>query len=376
MKIAFLGNRGIPANFGGSDTVFEHLGQRLVKKGHYIVVYCRKHFSNTDDEFYKGMERVILPSINRLNFDTLTHSFLSTLHVLFNDKVEILNYHGIGNSLLLPLLIFSRKKSVVVVDGPDWKRPKWSLIAKIALRLSVYFALLLADEIISDNIPMHNWFKKKYNKNTSLIFYGTDFNKVPPGEHLAKWRLKGNDYILFVAMMVPDKGPDIVLEAYSRIKTDKKLLMVGDTHYHKEFFTSLKTKYSGNPNIIFTGFQYGNSYKEFMSNAHIYVHPFRSDGTSPSLIQAMAYRNCILANDLAETKAALRDAGIMFSKNSSLSLAEKLQFLLSNPQLIEYYRNKSLEAARKFYDWENITDQYEVVFAGLYSNDKRGAFNS
>lgn len=362
MKIAFLGNRGIPANFGGSDTIFEQLGERLVKRDHKVVVYCRKHFSQYNEKYYKGIERVVLPSINKFNFDTITHSFLSTLHILFTNKVEILNFHGIGNSFVLPLLMFSKKKSVVLIDGPDWKRPKWNFLAKLMLRLSVNFGIWFADEIISDNIPIHDWIKEKFNRNTPILYYGADFDKILPGENLFRWGLVGNDYILFVAMMVPDKGPDIILEAYSKLKTNIKLLMVGDTHYHKDFFNSLKLKYSNNANIIFTGFQYGNSYKEYMSNAYIYVHPFRSDGTSPSLLQSLALGNCIVANSSEETSAAIENAGVLFDRDSSISLGEKLQFLIDNPNLINEYKNKSLALAKRKYDWEDIVTQYENVF--------------
>ncbi|MCL5030754.1 MAG: glycosyltransferase family 4 protein [Bacteroidetes bacterium] len=365
MRIAFLGNRGVPANFGGSDTIFEQLGERLVTRDHKVVVYCRKHFSSTDEKYYKGIERVVLPSLNKFNFDTITHSFLSTLHVLLTDKVDVLNFHGIGNSFVLPLLIFSKKKSVVLIDGPDWKRPKWNIFAKFMLRLSVNFAIWFADEIIADNAPIHDWFKERFQKDTPLIYYGADFNKIPPGNNLSKWGLIGNDYILFVAMMVPDKGPDIILEAYSKLNTDKKLLMVGDTHYHKDYYYALKERYSDNPKVIFTGFQYGDAYREYMSNAYIYVHPFRSDGTSPSLLQSMALGNCIVANSAEETSAALEDGGILFEKDSPDSLAEKLQFLMDNPNLIIEYQSRSLSLAKRKYDWEEIVTQYENVFKNV-----------
>lgn len=365
LRVAFLGNRGVPAKFGGSDTVFEQLGERLVRRGHTVIVYCRRHNSESSGKYYKGIERIVLPSLNKFNLDTLSHSFISTLHAVFSDKADILNYHGIGNSLLLPLLFFSKKKSVVVIDGPDWKRPKWNILAKMALRLSVNFAVWFADEIISDNVPIREWIRNKYMRNSHLIFYGAETEKIPPGNYLAQFGLKGGDYLLFVAMMVPDKGPDLVLEAYSKLKTDKKLLMVGDTHTHIEYFNKLKYKYSQNKNIIFTGFQYGDSYREFMSNAYIYTHPFRSDGTSPSLLQALAFGNCIVANSSDETVAALEDAGILFERDSTDSMVNKLQFVLDRPYLIKEYREKALKLFEKKYQWDSVVSQYENVFKSL-----------
>lgn len=367
MRIALMGNRGVPARFGGSDTVFEELGKRFVKKGHKVVVYCRKHSSVTTKKYYKRMERVILPSINKFSLDTLSHSLISIFHVLLKNKADVLNFHGVGNALLFPLLKFSRKKVVIVIDGPDWKRPKWNFFAKIILRLSVNFAVLFSDKIIIDNIPMQRWLKSKFNINTELIFYGADFNKPKKYPFLNKYGLNGYDYLLFVAMMVPDKGPDIILEAFSYIQTNIKLVMVGDTDYFKGYFNCLRKKYTNDRRIIFTGYQYGNAYKEFMAKAYIYIHPFRSDGTSPSLLQSMAYRNCIIASDLPETSSALSKCGVSFKPGNSKDLKEKIEFLLNNTEAVKHYRKLAFEYAKDNYNWEKITNQYIDVFTRVSS---------
>jgi len=126
MKIAIIGIRGIPANFGGSETVVEQMGEIHAKQGYKLAVYCRKWNSNTNTKIYKGMKRIVLSSINRLSLDLFSHSLLSVLHLAIRNTADIVHFHGVGNAMFIPLLRLFKKKTILTVDGFDWKRPKWN----------------------------------------------------------------------------------------------------------------------------------------------------------------------------------------------------------------------------------------------------------
>ena len=85
LKIGLIGTRGIPANYGGFETCVEEVGKRLSDKGHEITVYCRKSYYNKQQDFYLGMKRVCLPNLKHKSLDTLSHSFLSAWHALFQN---------------------------------------------------------------------------------------------------------------------------------------------------------------------------------------------------------------------------------------------------------------------------------------------------
>jgi glycosyltransferase involved in cell wall biosynthesis len=124
MRIAMLGIRGVPANFGGSETAVEEIGPRLVQRGHEVTVYCRKHKDSlSGQQVYKGMRRIILPSFNTLNLDLMSHAFISLLQ-MSREHFDVVHFHGVGNALWLPLfkLIGRGAKSLLIVDGPDWQR--------------------------------------------------------------------------------------------------------------------------------------------------------------------------------------------------------------------------------------------------------------
>ncbi len=174
LRIAIMGVRGVPARFGGSETVAEEIGSRLVERGHEVVVYCHRHNNTTDERLYRGIERVVLPSTNTLTLDTPTHTFLSVLHLVLFNKADVIHFHGVGNAPVLPLLriIAPSKKTIIVVDGPDWERPKWGRLVRLGFKLSFRLAVKLADAIISDNRPVQRLFRERYGRETVYVPYG------------------------------------------------------------------------------------------------------------------------------------------------------------------------------------------------------------
>lgn len=288
MRIAILGHRGVPANFGGSETAVEEIGYRLAKRGHEVTVYCRGHNSRSAESFYRGMRRVVLPSINSLNLDLMSHTFLCLAHMV-RQRFDVVHFHGVGNALQFPLLKLTGRgaKSLLVVDGPDWQRPKWGRLARIAFRASFPMAAALADEIISDNVLVQKLFRERYGRDTPLVGYGADLERPNSKDALAKYGLEPNKYILQVAAIVPDKGVHVLVDAYERLRTEFPLVIVGDTPYMTDYKTKvMSTKDS---RIRFLGYVYGLEYREILANCYVYIHPLLVDGTSPALLQAMAH---------------------------------------------------------------------------------------
>ena len=221
MRLAMLGNRGVPARWGGSDTAVEEIGARLVARGHQVVVYCRRHNSNTSDRYYKGMERVVLPSPKIKSADTLAHSLLSIFHVVLHNKADVLHFSGVGNSWLLPLLrLFPAKRSVVTIDGPDWTRPKWGKTARWMLRESVPLMVRFADAIISDNVLIRQWIQDQYHRDSFLVFYGADQRLRRETDILDQYDLQPRRYLMCSGVLTPDKGQHIAIEAFEGLATD------------------------------------------------------------------------------------------------------------------------------------------------------------
>ncbi len=358
LRIGILGVRGVPARFGGSETVVEEIGSRLALRGHQVTVYCRRHNTPHAPAVYKGMRRIVLPSLNTLNFDLLSHTFLS-LAEMVREKYDVVHFHGVGNALLLPMFKMLGKgaKSLVVVDGPDWQRPKWGPVARLAFRTSFPMAVRLADEIISDNIPAQQLLRARYSRHTPLVGYGADVDRPLTRDALAKHGLEPGRYILQVAALVPDKGVHLLVEAYEGLATDLPLVIVGDTPYATGFKAKLHA--TSDRRIRFLGYIYGTEYRELLANCFMYIHPLLVDGTSPALLQAMAYGCCIVASDLPETLCTLGDTGRTFASGDPANLRQRMAELLADRQQTHSLGRSARQRVIDRYSWDRVTDEYE-----------------
>lgn len=372
MRIAMMGMRGVPANFGGSETAVEEIGSRLVARGHEVTVYCRKHKDTVTPGAteYKGMKRIVLPSVHSLNMELLSHSGLCLLDMV-RRRFDVVHFHGVGNSLLFPLFKLTGRgaKSLLIVDGPDWKRPKWGKMAQYALRASFPMAVKLADEIISDNEEVLELFRKDYGRVTQLVGYGADMNIPQSRAALTKFGVEPGKYFLQVGALVPDKGVHIVIEAFEKLKTELPLLIVGDTPYMSEYKTKLMA--TQDKRIKFLGYVFGEEYRELVANCFGYVHGQLVDGTSPALLQAMAYGRGIIAGDLLEIDHSLADTGLRYRVKDPADLRAKMTALIENPGLATEYGAKARRRVEEKFNWERVTDDYERLSLQIMTGSKQ-----
>lgn len=360
LRIAMLGSRGIPARYGGSETAIEEIGRRLVERGHEVVAYCRRHNSPFRARYYKGIERVVLPSLNTKNLDTPTHTLLSTLHLLTRDRPDIVHFHGVGNALFLPLLRPSNAKSVVTIDGPDWQRPKWGVVARRVLKLSARICVKQADALIIDNFSAQDYFERHFGTRGVYIPYGAYLESADGTGALDALGLEPRRYVIFVGRLIPDKGCHVLVDAWKRVKTDMKLVLVGDNPYFSGYIRRLKARADGR--VLFPGYVFGEPYRQLVSNAYLYAHPLFVDGTSPSLLQAMGFGNCIVLSDIREAMDVAGDVGYSFRTGDPADLARVLQQLIDDPALVAEARERSRRKVRDFYNWDRIADQHEALY--------------
>jgi glycosyltransferase involved in cell wall biosynthesis len=363
LSVAVAGMRGVPANFGGSETAMEEIGERLARGGTTVEVYCRRHNSTTKARTYKGMRRILLPSIKTFQLDTISHSALATLHFRFLSDAQVIHYTGMGNGLVLPLLWGSPKRSVVTIDGPDWERPKWGALARIGLRVSAVACIRWADEVIIDNHPSIEYFARRFGFTGRYVPYGANRDRPTATDYIRELGLEPDRYILFVGALVADKGPDLLIDAYRRLETDLPLVIVGDSAFASDYLERVRSMAAEDDRVRMLGYIRDARYLELVANARIYAHPLRSDGTSPALLQALGFGSCIVVNSVPETLAAVGDAALSFARDDPADLARQLARLLADPELVESYRERALERARTEYDWDKVAADHHAIYA-------------
>ena len=360
MKIAILGTRGIPANYGGFETFAEQLGTRLAARGHEVTVYGRKHYSTTNERFYKGVELVILPTIRHKYFDTIVHTFLSVLHAALR-KYDVILICNAANSIFafIPRLFGTR--TLVNVDGLERKRKKWNWIGRTHYLISEWLSTFLPSAIVTDAQVIQDYYATRYKKQSAMIAYGAEVARRAAPEKLFHFGLKPNQYVLYVSRLEPENNAHLVIDAYQHVKTDLPLVIVGGAPYAEDYIAQLKS--TRDSRVKFLGFVFGEDYRALQQNAYCYVHATEVGGTHPALIEAMGAGNCALTLETPENLEVIGDAGIIY--DSVKSLAFQLQQVLDEPSKIGEYRSRAMARVMQHYNWEQITDQYEGLLAQL-----------
>lgn len=362
MRIALLGTRGIPASYSGFETCVEQLGQRLVERGHEVTVYCRSHHITYDGTHYKGMRLVKLPTIPNKYLDTIIHSFISSLHAL-GQRYDIGLYFIAGNSPVtwIPRLIGT--KTILNVDGLDWKREKWPIFAQKYIQFAEYLATKLPDLYLTDSKVVQGYYRDRFRSEPPYIPYGSELQLQPPGETLKRFGVEPRKYILFVGRLVPENCAHHLVQAFLGLETDLKCVIVGDAPYAETYIASLKQMAEGDPRIIFTGYVFGQGYQELGSHAHIFVETSGVGGTHPALVEAMAFGTCVITHNTLENLETIGKAGLAYDgKQGAESLRPLLQQLLIDSACVDKYAQLAQDRARTHYSWEAVTDAYERLF--------------
>ena len=357
-----LGTRGVPASYSGFETCVEQLGARLAQRGHAVTVYCRSHHIKYQGRRYKGMRLVKLPTIKNKYFDTLVHAFISSLHALFQ-PYDICLYFIAGNSPVTWIPRLAGKRTIINVDGLDWKREKWPPLAKKYIQLAERLSTILPDELVTDSKVVQRYYLDTYGVNAPYIAYGSEVEPMPPGETLAQWGLEPRKYILFVGRLVPENCAHHLVEAFGVLRDRKgmKCVIVGDAAYAEEYIASLKE--NAPEDVIFTGYLFGEGYRELSSNAYCFVETSGVGGTHPALLEAMGFGNCVVTHDTPENLETVGPAGFSYDgKAGAQSLSEVLQRLLDNPAMVAERRAMSQAHVKEHYSWEAITERYLALF--------------
>ncbi len=363
MKIAFMGIRGVPASYSGFETSAEEIGWRLVERGHDVTVYCRSHHIKYPLNTYKGMRLVKLPTITNKYLDTLVHSLISSLHSL-NKGYDIVFYSIAGNSPVTWIPRLAGMKTVLNVDGLDWKRDKWPKFAKRYIQFSEMLAAYLPNAFLTDSRTVQDYYLKCFKKKPYYIPYGSEVYPLPPGEYIKKYNLEPRKYILYVGRLVPENKVHHLIEAFSEIDTDMKCVIVGDAPYAEEYVRSIKN--CKDERVIFTGYLFGEGYRELNSNAYLFVETSAVGGTHPALLEAMGFGNCVIVNGTKENLETMGEAGFYYNtRMGAKDLVRVIKKLIENPDLVEEYRVKAKEYVTAKYSWDKVTDMYERLFYKL-----------
>jgi glycosyltransferase involved in cell wall biosynthesis len=254
-------------------------------------------------------------------------------------------------------------KTILNVDGLDWKREKWPVFAKKYIQLAEYLATKLPNVYLTDSHVVQAYYKDRFNDEPPYIPYGSEVECLPAGDTLAQYGLEPGQYVLFVGRLVPENCAHHLVEAFQDLETDMKCVIVGDAPYAEDYIRSLKELGAQDSRVIFTGYVFGKGYHELGSNAAIFVETSGVGGTHPALVEAMAFGSCVITHNTPENLETIGEAGFAYDgQEGAADLRKMLQRLISEPEIVRQYGQLAKEHAETHYSWEAVTDAYEKLF--------------
>jgi glycosyltransferase involved in cell wall biosynthesis len=359
VKIAIVGTRGIPNRYGGFEQFAERVSSMLADRGHEVTVYCRKPYTTPDDIYDRRVRRVILPTVHQKHLDTWSSGLLSSIHVAFSDN-DVVLICNVANSPFAWIPRMFGKPVVLNVDGLDRRRGKWNAFAQAVLHVCEWMSTFTPTRVVTDAESIQRYYRERYRKDSTVIAYGSDVPKG--GLPLDRFNLQSGGYVLYVSRLEPENNPELVLEAWRRVKTDWPLVMVGDNRYDAGYLERLKS--SAGDRVLFTGAIYGDGYWALQKHAGVFIFACEVGGVHPALIEAMASDNAVLYLESPENNETAGDAAIRYAKSPS-DLAAKLQGLLDDPAQRQQWAKRAVERAQQLYRWDAVAEKYEKLFMEL-----------
>ncbi len=371
MKIAMIGHKRIPSREGGIEIVVEELATKMVEEGHDVYVYNRAghHVSGAENDvnigkMYKGIHIITVPTSEKKSLNATIYSVLATLHAIFH-RYDVIHFHASGPCAMIWLPHLLGIHTVATIHGIDSQRAKWGGFATRYLEFGEKCAAKYADELIVLSEGNKQFFKDKYNREATLIPNGIAKPEIIDADVITEqFGLKKDEYILFLARIVPEKGLHYLIKAYKQIHTDKKLVIVGGTSHSNDYVSKIKKAAREDDRIMLLGFQQGKVLEELYSNAYLYVLPSDVEGMPISLLEAMSYGNCCLVSDINETAGVVADKGITFKKGDVEDLKQKLIQLLDDQTEVCTYKSQAAEYVLSKYNWDDVVARTIKLYRG------------
>jgi glycosyltransferase involved in cell wall biosynthesis len=379
-----IGQKSIPARFGGIETHVEQLSTRLAACGHDVSVYCRNRFKPDEDEIsgangfeytpqggltYKNVKLLFRPSINTKHLDAASHTFLCAVDSSLGRSFDIVHFHGIGPSAFVPLARGNARAVISTVHALDWRQAKWGPFAKRALQNGEATAVRSSDGVVAVSKILVDYIADRYGVEARHIPNGATLLPPRTPNLIHRLGVEGDDYILAVGRIIPDRGLHYLIEAFNGVDTPLKLVIVGSESPRTEYSAHLEGM--ADERVIFTGDLYGEVLEELYSNCRLYVLASDVEGLPITVCEAMSFGRCVLLSNIPENAEVGGADSNYFKAGDINSLRSKLKAILKGEIPLAEGGARGRSRIETHYNWDRLAGRLEEYYFEILDHGHR-----
>jgi glycosyltransferase involved in cell wall biosynthesis len=360
-----IGTRGLPASDGGVEMGVEGLSRELVKRGHRVTVYGRCAYCNPSLRLHKGVRQICLGQINTKHLEAISHTGLAAGHAITRGDYDLVHFHATGPSLLSWLPQLRGIPTVATIQGMDWKREKWGILARQVLRLAARVASTVPDETIVVSRVLQGLLMENYGRDSHYIPNGVDLSGMMGSTPIPG--LGGRPFVLFLGRIVPEKQVHLLIEAFSRVPGDFQLAIAGSSSHSDDYVATVARLAAADERVVVLGSRYAAEKAWLLSNAAVFVQPSTIEGLPIALLEALACNRFTIVSDIPENVEAVTvkdnlPYGLVFRTGDVDHLAHKLRQALLPGSRGPTAPPSVGDLVRRRYAWEGLAEQTESVY--------------
>jgi glycosyltransferase involved in cell wall biosynthesis len=365
LRIAMIGQKGLPARYGGVETHVENVAVRLAARGHHVSAFCRSRLKPPDgaaaDNSYRGVELVFRPSINRKHLDAASHTFLCAAESAFLHAFDVVHLHGIGPAAFAPVAGLGGRRVVATFHALDWRQLKWGARAKSFLRHGEHVGARRSDGLIAVSRLMQTHIQSEHGVGATYIPNGATLPARPPGTAALERRgLTPGGYLLTVGRIIPDRDLHTLIAAFNQSHRPKHLVIVGSETTRTEYGRRLEGM--AGDRVLFTGDIFGEELEELYAHCLVYCLASRVEGLPITVCEAMAHSRPLILSDIPENVEVGGDAARYFRCGDVNALLQSIEDTVDDEAGRAVLSRNARRRCETIYNWDLVADQVEAFY--------------
>lgn len=370
MRVAMIGQKRTGSREGGVEVVVTELATRMAVLGHEVTCYDRSgtdvngNPAPSEPYEYRGVRVVPVPTVDVKGLAALSSAYSATLAAL-RGRPDVVHYHAEGPCNALPLAARAGVRTVATIHGLDWKRAKWGGLASRAIKRGERLAARKAGALIVLSKAVQGYFREEYGRGAALVPNGVEVPEPRPARLITeRWGLSKGSYVLYLGRIVPEKRPELLLEAFRGLGTEKRLVIAGGSSDTSGYLGEVRELAARDPRVVMAGFVEGEALAELYSNAALFVLPSDVEGMPMGLLEAMSYGCCCVTSDLPECADVTGPAGLTFPCGNAAALRQALASLLADPGRASALGEAARRRVEAEYDWGSVVERTLEIYQG------------